>query len=204
MKQRSKEELLRNLRTYEGIKKDEHKGSNIRGSVALWRMSVAWFKVLYYDYHFSIAEINRILSAVVEKDVFHFDKKEKDRIQKLIESKGCDWGIFNVTSQRKKNVIDKTLESLENYNTEISVNYNYMVFEYLITVKGFGFKRLNHAAAEIQYLDLASTDKIWDIRETIYNDTGIWLSLDNETAEDCFGRDFNEYSNKCFSEELDA
>lgn len=198
MRQRSKAQLLQDIKIYEGMKKDEAKGSNIRGSVVYWRMSVQWYVTLRDLFGFSDDEIQRILGLITKKDIYNMPAEKKDKILKLIWSKGCDCEITNLVSKRniKNNIIAESVRSLENYNADISINYCLLMFDYLIRYQKFDKVRLDAAISEISYLDICNSDKIWMLREKIYDDTGFWIALDREAPEDAYHLTFNQYSKK--------
>lgn len=200
-KQRSKAELLANMRVYECMKKDESRGTNIRGNTAYWRMAIQWADTCWKIFNMSAPEIGRLV-AYVNQEVTELTEERRGQIREKIAAKGCDWTLRNMansyTRTKSNNYVDLAIRQLEYHNTGVAVDYSLLAFEYVMKEKNFGKKRMDKAIEAVYYLDSLPASIVWDMRQELYDKKGIWIQLDQEEPDEILGKDFDDFAVEVF------
>lgn len=180
-KQRSKAELLASLRTHEALKKDSEQGHNLQEKTVFWRMGVIWTTVLWREEKFSAPALAKFLQHMANSDMQELSEQRKDEINEILGEK-CDIFLKNqIADNHHKSAIDRRVNELVRYNTEICVNYSLIAVEYLIKNKKYGKKRLYRVLGDVYYLDTTQTAKVlWNMRKDLFETKGIWVSLDDD------------------------
>ena len=123
MKQRSKNELLLYLKTYQALKKDKRDGTELNKKAIYWRLGVEWSTVLWKDENFSSNEIAKFLKYIVEHDVTELSELRRKEIRELLDTK-VDWTLKNnLQPKKERNTIVHAVRDLAVYNTQVSVDY---------------------------------------------------------------------------------
>ena len=183
-RQRSKAELLRNMKTYAAMKKDTEQGTDFRNKTAYWRMGVEWSAVLWKEEKFSTNEIAKFLQYIMSHNVTELSEERREEIRKMLGSK-VDWTLRNtVTRSNKGSRIDRAVNELAYYNTKTSVDYSLLACEYLITQKGYARKRLDRVIGNVHFLDGLDAGMVITMRQDLFDNKGIWIELDGDTPED--------------------
>ena len=179
-RQRSKAELLLQMRAYQALKKDERNGTGLSKKTVYWRMGVEWSVVLWKDENFSTNEIAKFLQYIVEHDVTELSEVRRQEIRELLNIK-VDWTLRNSLHKKKeRNAVDQAVHDLGMHNTQVSVDYSLLACEYLMTHKGYAKKRLDRVIGDVYYLDNQTADIIWQARQELYDKKGIWIELGND------------------------
>ena len=193
-RQRSKAELLNVLRTHQALKKEHEQGTELNRQLVYFRMGVEWSAVLWKEEKFSANEIAKFLQYIAD-NVTELTEQRREEIRGLLDDK-VDWTLKNTVVMRKnRNAIDQEYNELEYYNTQVSVDYSLLACEYLINQKGYAKKRLDRVVGDVYFLDSLSTKEIWDMRQDLFDNKGIWIDLDgDEPPEDArvIQKDFDE------------
>lgn len=179
-RQRTKDELLIALKTYNAVKRDEELKMGLCGNAAYWRAGVLWSVVLWKIYNFSAREISEALEHVMQ-EVTELSEDRREEIREKLDKTNCEWILKNtVTLKNYKSNIDRVYNELEYYNTETSVNYSLLIAEYLMNEKGFRKKRLDRAFKNVFILDMEKTSTICDMQKDLFDHKGIWINLNDE------------------------
>ena len=193
-RQRSKAELLNVLRTHQALKKEQEQGTELNRQMVYFRMGVEWSAVLWKEEKFSANEIAKFLQYIAD-NVTELSEQRREEIRGLLDDK-VDWTLKNTVVMRKnRNAIDQEYNELEYYNTQVSVDYSLLACEYLIKQKGYAKKRLDRVVGDVYFLDSLSAKEIWDMRQDLFDNKGIWIDLDgDEPPEDAkvIQKDFEE------------
>lgn len=177
-RQRSKAELLLNMRTYAALKKDAQNEDSISGKTVYFRMGVVWCTTLWKEENFSTNELVKFQKYIKENDVTNLTEERRKEIQEKLYAKGIDWYLRNGTQkQKKKNEVDQAINDLEYYNSKACVDYSLLACEYLMLEKGFGKKRLDRVIGNIYYLDNIKSVIICQMRKDLFDNKGIWIEL---------------------------
>lgn len=177
-RQRSKAELLYALRVHEALKEDTEKGYNLQEKTVFWRMGVIWTTVLWKEENFSTPELARFLQHMADSDLHDLTEERRAKINTMLDER-TELRLKNQTVRKNyKNKIDDEVNRLENYNSEVCVNYSLLAIEYLIQ-KGYGKKRLCRVLGDVYNLDLQPAKILWNARQDIYESKGIWISLED-------------------------
>ena len=193
-RQRSKAELLNVLRTHQALKKEQEQGTELNRQMVYFRMGVEWSAVLWKEEKFSANEIAKFLQYIAD-NVTELSEQRREEIRGLLDGK-VEWTLKNTVVMRKnRNAIDQEYNELEYYNTQVSVDYSLLACEYLIKQKGYAKKRLDRVVGDVYFLDSLSAKEIWDMRQDLFDNKGIWIDLDgDEPPEDAkvIQKDFEE------------
>ena len=193
-RQRSKAELLNVLRTHQALKKEQEQGTELNRQMVYFRMGVEWSAVLWKEEKFSANEIAKFLQYIAD-NVTELSEQCREEIRGLLDGK-VEWTLKNTVVMRKnRNAIDQEYNELEYYNTQVSVDYSLLACEYLIKQKGYATKRLDRVVGDVYFLDSLSAKEIWDMRQDLFDNKGIWIDLDgDEPPEDAkvIQKDFEE------------
>ena len=193
-RQRSKAELLNVLRTHQALKKEQEQGTELNRQMVYFRMGVEWSAVLWKEEKFSANEIAKFLQYIAD-NVTELSEQRREEIRGLLDGK-VEWTLKNTDVMRKnRSIIDKEYNELEYYNTQVSVDYSLLACEYLIKQKGYAKKRLDRVVGDVYFLDSLSAKEIWDMRQDLFDNKGIWIDLDgDEPPEDAkvIQKDFEE------------
>ena len=193
-RQRSKAELLNVLRTHQALKKEQEQGTELNRQMVYFRMGVEWSAVLWKEEKFSANEIAKFLQYIAD-NVTELSEQRREEIRGLLDGK-VEWTLKNTGVMRKnRSIIDKEYNELEYYNTQVSVDYSLLACEYLIKQKGYAKKRLDRVVGDVYFLDSLSAKEIWDMRQDLFDNKGIWIDLDgDEPPEDAkvIQKDFEE------------
>ena len=178
-RQRSKAELLNVLRTHQALKKEQEQGTELNRQMVYFRMGVEWSAVLWKEEKFSANEIAKFLQYIAD-NVTELSEQRREEIQGLLDGK-VEWTLKNTVVMRKnRSIIDKEYNELEYYNTQVSVDYSLLACEYLIKQKGYAKKRLDRVVGDVYFLDSLSAKEIWDMRQDLFDNKGIWIDLDGD------------------------
>ena len=60
------------------------------------------------------------------------------------------------------------------------MDYSLLACEYLIKQKGYAKKRLDRVVGDVYFLDSLSAKEIWDMRQDLFDNKGIWIDLDGD------------------------
>ena len=184
-RQRSKAELLHNMKTYAAMKKDAEQGTSIQNNIAYWGMGVIWCATLWKEENFSTNELVKFLQYIKDNDVTELTEERREEIREAIGSKGVEWILKNtVTLQKKKNAVDQAINELTYHNTKVSVDYSLLACEYLIKHKGYAKKRLNRVIGDVYYLDGMPSEMIGQLRQELFDNKGIWIELGKDDIPD--------------------
>ena len=193
-RQRSKAELLNVLRTHRALKKEQEQGTELNRQMVYFRMGVEWSAVLWKEEKFSANEIAKFLQYIAD-NVTELSEQRREEIRGLLDGK-VEWTLKNTVVMRKnRSAIDQEYNELEYYNTQVSVDYSLLACEYLIKQKGYAKKRLDRVVGDVCFLDSLSAKEIWDMRQDLFDNKGIWIDLDgDEPPEDArvIQKDFAE------------
>ena len=193
-RQRSKAELLNVLRTHQALKKEQEQGTELNRQMIYFRMGVEWSAVLWKEEKFSANEIAKFLQYIAD-NVTELSEQRREEIRGLLDGK-VEWTLKNTVVMRKnRSAIDKEYNELKYYNTQVSVDYSLLACEYLIKQKGYAKKRLDRVVGDVHFLDSLSAKEIWDMRQDLFDNKGIWIDLDgDEPPEDAkvIQKDFEE------------
>ena len=193
-RQRSKAELLNVLRTHQALKKEQEQGTELNRQMVYFRMGVEWSAVLWKEEKFSANEIAKFLQYIAD-NVTELSEQRREEIRGLLDGK-VEWTLKNTVVMRKnRSAIDQEYNELEYYNTQVSVDYSLLACEYLIKQKGYAKKRLDRVVGDVYFLDSLSAKEIWDMRQDLFDNKGIWIDLDgDEPPEDArvIQKDFEE------------
>ena len=193
-RQRSKAELLNVLRTHQALKKEQEQGTELNRQMVYFRMGVEWSAVLWKEEKFSANEIAKFLQYIAD-NVTELSEQHREEIRGLLDGK-VEWTLKNTVVMRKsRSAIDQEYNELEYYNTQVSVDYSLLACEYLIKQKGYAKKRLDRVVGDVYFLDSLSAKEIWDMRQDLFDNKGIWVALDgDEPPEDAkvIQKDFEE------------
>ena len=193
-RQRSKAELLNVLRTHQALKNEQEQGTELNRQMVYFRMGVEWSAVLWKEEKFSANEIAKFLQYIAD-NVTELSEQRREEIRGLLDGK-VEWTLKNTVVMRKnRNAIDQEYNELEYYNTQVSVDYSLLACEYLIKQKGYAKKRLDRVVGDVYFLDSLSAKEIWDMRQDLFDNKGIWIDLDgDEPPEDArvIQKDFKE------------
>ena len=193
-RQRSKAELLNVLRTHQALKKEQEQGTELNRQMVYFRMGVEWSAVLWKEEKFSANEIAKFLQYIAD-NVTELSEQRREEIRGLLDGK-VEWTLKNTVVMRKnRSAIDQEYNELEYYNTQVSVDYSMLACEYLIKQKGYAKKRLDRVVGDVYFLDSLSAKEIWDMRQDLFDNKGIWIDLDgDEPPEDAkvIQKDFEE------------
>ena len=183
-RQRSKAELLNVLRTHQALKKEQEQGTELNRQMVYFRMGVEWSAVLWKEEKFSANEIAKFLQYIAD-NVTGLSEQRRKEIRGLLDGK-VEWTLKNTVVMRKnRSAIDQEYNELEYYNTQVSVDYSLLACEYLIKQKGYAKKRLDRVVGDVYFLDSLSAKEIWDMRQDLFDNKGIWIDLDgDEPPED--------------------
>ncbi len=177
-RQRNKSELLNALRVHELLKEDKEKGYNLQEKTVFWRMGVIWTTVLWKEENFSTPKLARFLQHMADSDLHDLTEERRAKINTMLDER-TELRLKNQTVRKNyKNKIDDEVNRLENYNSEVCVNYSLLAVEYLIQ-KGYGKKRLYRVLGDVYNLDLQPAQILWNARQDIYESKGIWISLED-------------------------
>ena len=178
-RQRSKVELLNVLRTHQALKKEQEQGTELNRQMVYFRMGVEWSAVLWKEEKFSTNEIAKFLQYIAD-NVTELSEQRREEIRGLLDGK-VEWTLKNtVVMGKNRSIIDKEYNELEYYNTQVSVDYSMLACEYLIKQKGYATKRLNRVIGDVYFLDSLSAKEIWQMRQDLFDNKGIWIDLDGE------------------------
>ena len=178
-RQRSKAELLNVLRTHQALKKEQEQGTELNRQMVYFRMGVEWSAVLWKEEKFSANEIAKFLQYIAD-NVTELSEQRREEIRGLLDGK-VEWTLKNTVVMRKnRSTIDQEYNELEYYNTQVSVDYSLLACEYLIKQKGYAKKRLDRVAGDVYFLDSLSAKEIWDMRQDLFDNKGIWIDLDGD------------------------
>ena len=178
-RQRSKAELLNVLRTHQALKKEQEQGTELNRQMVYFRMGVEWSAVLWKEEKFSANEIAKFLQYIAD-NVTELSEQRREEIRGLLDGK-VEWTLKNTVVMRKnRSIIDKEYNELEYYNTQVSVDYSLLACEYLIKQKGYAKKRLDRVVGDVYFLDSLSAKEIWDMRQDLFDNKGIWIDLDGD------------------------
>lgn len=178
-RQRSKVELLNVLRTHQALKKEQEQGTELNRQMVYFRMGVEWSAVLWKEEKFSANEIAKFLQYIAD-NVTELSEQRREEIRGLLDGK-VEWTLKNtVVIGKNRSVIDKEYNELKYYNTQVSVDYSLLACEYLIKQKGYAKKRLDRVVGDVYFLDSLSAKEIWDMRQDLFDNKGIWIDLDGE------------------------
>ena len=193
-RQRSKAELLNVLRTHQALKKEQEQGTELNRQMVYFRMGVEWSAVLWKEEKFSANEIAKFLQYIAD-NVTELSEQRREEIRGLLDGK-VEWTLKNTVVMRKnRSAIDQEYNELEYYNTQVSVDYSLLACEYLIKQKGYAKKRLDRVVGDVYFLDSLSAKEIWNMRQDLFDNKGIWIDLDgDEPPEDArvIQKDFEE------------
>ena len=193
-RQRSKAELLNVLRTHQALKKEQEQGTELNRQIVYFRMGVEWSAVLWKEEKFSANEIAKFLQYIAD-NVTELSEQRREEIRGLLDGK-VEWTLKNTVVMRKnRSAIDQEYNELKYYNTQVSVDYSLLACEYLIKQKGYAKKRLDRVVGDVYFLDSLSAKEIWDMRQDLFDNKGIWIDLDgDEPPEDAkvIQKDFEE------------
>ena len=193
-RQRSKAELLNVLRTHQALKKEQEQGTELNRQMVYFRMGVEWSAVLWKEEKFSANEIAKFLQYIAD-NVTELSEQRREEIRGLLDGK-VEWTLKNTVVMRKnRSAIDQEYNELEYYNTQVSVDYSLLACEYLIKQKGYAKKRLDRVVGDVYFLDSLSAKEIWQMRQDLFDNKGIWIDLDgDEPPEDAkvIQKDFEE------------
>ena len=193
-RQRSKAELLNVLRTHQALKKEQEQGTELNRQMVYFRMGVEWSAVLWKEEKFSANEIAKFLQYIAD-NVTELSEQRREEIRGLLDGK-VEWTLKNtVVMGKNRSAIDQEYNELEYYNTQVSVDYSLLACEYLIKQKGYAKKRLDRVVGDVYFLDSLSAKEIWDMRQDLFDNKGIWIDLDgDEPPEDAkvIQKDFEE------------
>ena len=193
-RQRSKAELLNVLRTHQALKKEQEQGTELNRQMVSFRMGVEWSAVLWKEEKFSANEIAKFLQYIAD-NVTELSEQRREEIRGLLDGK-VEWTLKNTVVMRKnRSAIDQEYNELKYYNTQVSVDYSLLACEYLIKQKGYAKKRLDRVVGDVYFLDSLSAKEIWDMRQDLFDNKGIWIDLDgDEPPEDAkvIQKDFEE------------
>ena len=193
-RQRSKAELLNVLRTHQALKKEQEQGTELNRQMVYFRMGVEWSAVLWKEEKFSANEIAKFLQYIAD-NVTELSEQRREEIRGLLDGK-VEWTLKNTVVMRKnRSAIDQEYNELKYYNTQVSVDYSLLACEYLIKQKGYAKKRLDRVVGDVYFLDSLSAKEIWDMRQDLFDNKGIWIDLDgDEPPEDArvIQKDFKE------------
>ena len=183
-RQRSKAELLNVLRTHQALEKEQEQGTELNRQMVYFRMGVEWSAVLWKEEKFSANEIAKFLQYIAD-NVTELSEQRREEIRGLLDGK-VEWTLKNtVVIGKNRSVIDQEYNELEYYNTQVSVDYSMLACEYLIKQKGYAKKRLDRVVGDVYFLDSLSAKEIWDMRQDLFDNKGIWIDLDgDEPPED--------------------
>lgn len=183
-RQRSKVELLNVLRTHQALKKEQEQGTELNRQMVYFRMGVEWSAVLWKEEKFSANEIAKFLQYIAD-NVTELSEQRREEIRGLLDGK-VEWTLKNtVVIGKNRSVIDQEYNELKHYNTQVSVDYSLLACEYLIKQKGYAKKRLDRVVGDVYFLDSLSAKEIWDMRQDLFDNKGIWIDLDgDEPPED--------------------
>ena len=183
-RQRSKAELLNVLRTHQALKKEQEQGTELNRQMVYFRMGVEWSAVLWKEEKFSANEIAKFLQYIAD-NVTELSEQRREEIRGLLDGK-VEWTLKNTVVMRKnRSAIDQEYNELEYYNTQVSVDYSLLACEHLIKQKGYAKKRLDRVVGDVYFLDSLSAKEIWDMRQDLFDNKGIWIDLDgDEPPED--------------------
>ena len=183
-RQRSKAELLNVLRTHQALKKEQEQGTELNRQMVYFRMGVEWSAVLWKEEKFSANEIAKFLQYIAD-NVTELSEQRREEIRGLLDGK-VEWTLKNTVVMRKnRSAIDQEYNELKYYNTQVSVDYSLLACEYLIKQKGYAKKRLDRVVGDVYFLDSLSAKEIWDMRQDLFDNKGIWIDLDgDEPPED--------------------
>ncbi len=197
--QRSKAELLYNLQMYEAMRKDTKENKNNRNNTAYFRLEVEWCYIFWKDFNMTRPGIMKFLQYVNDNDVSNLPEGRRSEINKLLKEKGCFWTLKNMADRYTRNIkntiVDRSVRSLENHNTEVAVDYSLLALEFLAKERGFTSKELDLAMEFELLIDSYSMEKIYEYRNEIYEKKQIWFQLDEndmpdkpkENMQDTFG-----------------
>ena len=178
-RQRSKAELLNVLRTHQALKKEQEQGTELNRQMVYFRMGVEWSAVLWKEEKFSANEIAKFLQYIAD-NVTELSEQRREEIRGLLGGK-VEWTLKNTVVMRKnRSAIDQEYNELEYYNTQVSVDYSLLACEYLIKQKGYAKKRLDRVVGDVYFLDSLSAKEIWDMRQDLFDNKGIWIDLDGD------------------------
>lgn len=180
-RQRSKVELLNVLRTHQALKKEQEQGTELNRQMVYFRMGVEWSAVLWKEEKFSTNEIAKFLQYIAD-NVTELSEQRREEIRGLLDSK-VEWTFKNtVVMMNNRSAIDQEYNELEYYNTQVSVDYSLLACEYLINQKGYAKKRLDRVVGDVYFLDSLSAKEIWNMRQDLFDNKGIWIDLDGDEA----------------------
>lgn len=193
-RQRSKAELLNVLRTHQALKKEQEQGTELKRKTVYFRMGVEWSAVLWKEEKFSANDIAKFLQYIAD-NVTELSEQHREEIRGLLDGK-VEWTFKNtVVMMNNRSIIDQEYNELEYYNTQVSVDYSLLACEYLIKQKGYAKKRLDRVVGDVYFLDSLSAKEIWQMRQDLFDNKGIWIDLDgDEPPEDArvIQKDFEE------------
>lgn len=183
MKQRSKQELLKQIRIHQALKKDLSKcdREQLSGNVAFWRASVEWIYVLWKQEKMNVVSLQKMLEYTVNN---YAELTEERRCEIREKMQECSWILKNRVVRKKcKNAIDQTWNDMEYFNTEVSVNFSLLVCEWLIDKKKYKPQQIDRACELLMLIDTYPVEKVYAMRQIIYKHKGIWIQLNEEDTE---------------------
>lgn len=183
MRQRSKSELLLNMRAYESLKKTKADGTEINERAPYWRMGVEWSYTLWKIEKWSANEIAKLLSYVAEHDVTDLSEERREEIRALMQDK-VRWCLKNRAVVHNKNGVDNAIEQNQWNCTRIIVDYCLLACEYLVTEKGYSTKRLNRVMDNVYALDNQNAVQVCNMRKELFDHKGIWIDLNGDMPEE--------------------
>ena len=183
MRQRSKSELLLNMRAYESLKKTKADGTEINERTPYWRMGVEWSYTLWKIEKWSANEIAKLLSYVAEHDVTDLSEERREEIRALMQDK-VRWCLKNRAVVHNKNGVDNAIEQNQWNCTRIIVDYCLLACEYLVTEKGYSTKRLNRVMDNVYALDNQNAVQVCNMRKELFDHKGIWIDLNGDMPEE--------------------
>ena len=183
MRQRSKSELLLNMRAYESLKKTKADGTEINERAPYWRMGVEWSYTLWKIEKWSANEIAKLLSYVAEHDVTDLSEERREEIRTLMQDK-VRWCLKNRAVVHNKNGVDNAIEQNQWNCTRIIVDYCLLACEYLVTEKGYSTKRLNRVMDNVYALDNQNAVQVCNMRKELLDHKGIWIDLNGDMPEE--------------------
>lgn len=183
MRQRSKSELLLNMRAYESLKKTKADGTEINERAPYWRMGVEWSYTLWKIEKWSANEIAKLLSYVAEHDVTDLSEERREEIRALMQDK-VRWCLKNRAVVHNKNGVDNAIEQNQWNCTRIIVDYCLLACEYLVTEKGYSTKRLNRVMDNVYAYDNQCAVQVCNMRKELFDHKGIWIDLNGDMPEE--------------------
>lgn len=179
MRQRSKSELLLNMRAYESLKKTKADGTEINERAPYWRMGVEWSYTLWKIENWSANEIAKLLYYVAEHDVTDLSEERREEIRCMLKDK-VRWILKNRAVVNAKNVVDIAIQNNQENCTRIMVDYCLLACEYLMSHKGYSAKRLNRVMDNVYALDNQNAVQVCNMRKELFDHKGIWIDLNGD------------------------